>query len=90
MLINKNIQKSKNITISILKHRLHIDNCVEFTIIINIVDVKKRVNCLIRVKKIISLQSHFVINILIQIRDNFVLSIDKNYIFYSKINLELK
>ena len=76
--------------ISISKRRFYIDNCVEFIATINIVDVEKRVDRLIRIKKIIFLSFHFVTNVFIQIRDNFCLSIDKNYIFHSKINFELK
>ena len=55
MLIIINIQESKNIIISILKSRFDIDNCVEFIVIINIINVEKRVDRLIRIKKIISL-----------------------------------
>ena len=84
ILININIQQSRNITISISKRRFYIDNCVEFIIIINVVDVKKHVDRLIRIKKIISLSSHLIINVSIRIRDKFCLSINKNYIFYSK------
>ena len=90
ILININIQKSKSMIILISKRYFDINNCVKFIIIINIVDVKKRVNRLIRIKKVISLSFYFVTHVLIQIRDNVYLSIDKNYIFYSKINLELK
>ena len=90
MLLNNNIQKFENITIFISKRRLLINNCVEFFVFINIVNVDKRVDRLIRIKKIIFLSFYFVTNVFIQIRDNFCLSIDKNYIFYSKINLELK
>ena len=90
LLININIQKSKNITISIFKRRFYIDNCVEFIVTINIVNVEKRIDRLIRIKKIIFLSFYFITNVFIQIRDNFCLSIDKNYMFYSKINFELK
>ena len=90
MLININIQKSKNITISISKRRFDIDNYVEFNVIINIVDVEKRVDRLIRIQKMIFLSSHFITNVFIQIRDNFCLLIDKDYMFHSKINFELK
>ena len=88
ILININIQESKNMTISISKRCFLINNCVEFIIIINIIDVEKRVDRLIRIKKIISLSFYSIINVSIQIRNNFDLSIDKNYIFHSKVNLE--
>ena len=90
ILININIQKVKSIKINVSKRRLKIDNYVEFLITINVIDVDKRVDRLIRIKRIIFLSSHFVINVFIQIRNNTCLSIDKNYIFYSKINFELK
>ena len=90
ILINMNIQKLKNIIISISKCRFHINNCVEFIVTINVVDVEKRVDRLIRIKKIVFLSFHFVTNVFIQIRNYFCLLIDKIYIFYSKINFELK
>ena len=90
MLINMNIQEIESIKINISKCQLKIENCVEFSIAINVVDVDKRVDRLIRIKKIISLLFYSIINVFIQIRDNFCLSIDKNYIFHSKINFELK
>ena len=77
-------------TIFISKRRLLIDNYVEFFVFIDVVNVDKRVNRLIRIKKIIFLLFHFIINVFIQIRHNFYLSINKKYMFYSKINLELK
>ena len=77
-------------TISISKRRFYIDNCVEFITIINIVDVEKHVDRLIRIKKIIFLSFYFVTNVFIQIRDNFCLSINRDYMFHSKINFELK
>ena len=90
LLINMNIQKLENITISISKSCFYIDNYVEFIATINIINVEKRVDRLIRIKKIIFLSFYFVTNMFIQIRDNFYLSIDKNYMFHSKINFELK
>ena len=90
MLIDINIQKVENIKIKVLKRRLKINNHVKFSITINVVDVDKRVDYLIRIKKIILLLFHFVTNVFIQIRDNTCLIINKNYIFYSKINFELK
>ena len=90
LLINMNIQKSKNMIILIFKRCFHINNCVEFIATINIVNVENRVDRLISIKKIIFLSFHFVTNVFIQIRHNFYLLIDKNYIFYSKINFELK
>ena len=89
-MININIQKIKDIKINVSKRRLKINNCVEFSILINVIDVDKRVDRLIRIKKIVFLSFYFVTNVFIQIRDNFYLSIDNNYTFYSKINLELK
>ena len=85
ILLNMNIQEFENMTIFISKRRLLIDNCVEFFVFINIVNVDKRVNRLIRIKKIVFLSSHFVTNMFIQIRDNFCLSINKNYMFHSKV-----
>ena len=92
MLLNINIQKIENMKINVLKRRLKIDNYVEFSISINVVNVNKRVDRLIRIKKIIFLLFYSIINVFIQIRDNFCLSIEKNYIFYSKIffDFELK
>ena len=90
MLLNINIQKFENMTIFISKRELLIDNYVKYFVFIDVDNVDKRVDHLIRIKKIIFLLSHFVTNMFIQIRDNFCLSIDKNYIFHSKINLELK
>ena len=90
ILINMNIQKIENIKINVSKRRFKIHNCARFSIAKIVVDVDKRVDRLIRIKKIIFLLFHLIINMLIQIRDNFCLSIDKNYIFHSKINLELK
>ena len=90
MLININIQELKNITILISKRRFHIDNYVEFIVIINVVNVEKRVDYLIRIKKLILLLFYSIINISIQIRNNFCLLVDKNYMFHSKVNLELK
>ena len=90
ILLNINIQEFENMTIFISKRRLLIDNCVEFFVFIDVVNIDKRVDRLIRIKKIIFLSFHFVTNVFIQIRENFCLSIDKNYIFHSKINLELK
>ena len=60
-----NIQKLKSMTILISKRRFYIDNCVEFIAIINIVDVEKRVDRLIRSKKIIFLSFYFVTNVFI-------------------------
>ena len=77
-------------TIFILKRRLLINNYIKFFVFINIINVDKHVDRLIYIKKIIFLSFYFVINVFIQIRNNFCLSIDKNYIFYSKINFELK
>ena len=57
---------------------------------INVFNVDKRVNRLIYIKKIIFLLFYFVINVFIQIYDNTCLLIDKNYMFYSKINFKLK
>ena len=85
-----NIQEFENMTIFILKRRLLIDNCVEFFVFIDVVSIDKHVDRLIRIKKIISLSSYSIINVFIQIRDNFCLSFDKNYMFYSKVNFELK
>ena len=76
--------------IFILKRRLLIKNCVKFFVFINIVNISKRVDRLIRIKKIIFLSFYFITNMFIQIRDNFYLSIDKTYMFYSKVNFELK
>ena len=90
ILININIQKLKNITISILKRCFHINNCVEFINIINVINVEKRVDRLIRIKKIILLSFYSIINILIQTRNNFCLLINKYYMFYLKVNFELK
>ena len=90
ILINMNIQEVESIKINVSKRRLKIDNCIKFSITINIIDDDKRVDRLIRIKKIIFLSFYFVINVFIQIRNNFCLSTDKNYIFYSKINFELK
>ena len=90
MLININIQKIENMKINVSKRRFKIHNCARFSIAINIIDVDKRVDRLIRIKKIIFLSFYLIINVLIQIRDNFCLSIDKNYIFHSKVNFELK
>ena len=55
LLININIQKLKSIIILILKRCFYINNYVEFIIIINIVNVEKLVDRLIRIKKIIIL-----------------------------------
>ena len=66
------------------------NTCVEFFVFINIVNNDKRVDRLIRIKKKIFLSFYFVTNVFIQIRDNFYLSIDKNYVFHSKVNFELK
>ena len=90
MLLNMNIQEFENMTIFISKRRLLIDNCVEFFVFIDVVNIDKRVDCLIRIKKIISLSSHSIINVFIQIRDNFCLLSSKDYMFYSKVNFELK
>ena len=90
ILININISKIENIKINVLKRRLKIHNCTKFSIAINVVDVDKRIDRLIRIKKVIFLSSHSIINVFIQIRDNFCLSIDKDYMFHSKVNLELK
>ena len=90
ILLNMNIQEFENITIFISKRRLLIDNCIEFFVFIDVVSIDKRVNRLIRIKKVISLLSHSIINVFIQIRNNFCLLFDKNYIFHSKINFELK
>ena len=90
MLLNMNIQKFENITIFISKRRLLIDNYVEFFVFIDIANIDKRVDRLIRIKKIISLLFYSIINVFIQIRDNFYLLSSKNYMFYSKINFELK
>ena len=90
ILLNMNIQEFENMTIFILKRRLLIDNCVEFFVFIDVVSIDKHVDRLIRIKKIISLSSYSIINVFIQIRDNFCLSFDKNYMFYSKVNFELK
>ena len=90
MLLNINIQKIENMKINVSKRRLKIDDCVEFSILINVVDVDKYLDRLIRIKKIIFLSFHSMINILIQVRDNFCLLIDKNYIFYSKIFFDLE
>ena len=90
MLINMNIQEIESIKINISKCQLKIDNCVKFSIAINVVDVNKRVDRLIRIKKIVFLSFYSIINVFIQIRDNFCLLIDKNYIFHSKIKFELK
>ena len=90
MLININIQEIESMKINVSKRRFKIYNYTRFSIAINVVDVDKRVDRLIRIKKIISLLFYSIINVFIQIRDNFCLSIDKNYIFHSKINLELK
>ena len=68
ILININIQKSKNIIILISKRCFHINNYVEFIVIINIVNVEKYINRLIRIKKIILLLFYSIINVLIQIR----------------------
>ena len=51
MLLNINIQKFENMTIFILKRRLLIDNYVEFFVFINIVNIDKLVDRLIRIKK---------------------------------------
>ena len=85
-----NIQKIENIKLNVSKRRFKIDNCVKFSIIINIANVDKRVDRLIRIKKIISLSFYFITNVFIQIRDNFYLSINKNYIFYSKFFFDFK
>ena len=90
ILLNINIQEFENMTIFILKRRLLIDNCVEFFVFIDIVNIDKRVDYLIRIKKIISLSFYSIINVFIQIRDNFYLSSSKDYIFHSKIHFELK
>ena len=90
ILLKMNIQEFKNITVFISKRRLLIESCVEFFVFIDVVNTNKRVDRLIRIKKIMSLSSHSIINVLIQIRDNFCLSIDKNYIFHFKVNFELK
>ena len=90
MLLNMNIQEFENMTIFISKHRLLIDNCVEFFVFIDVVNVDKRVDRLIRIKKIIFLSFYFVTNVFIQIRNNFCLSIDKDYIFYSKVFFDLE
>ena len=90
MLLNMNIQKFENMTIFISKRRLLIDNCVEFFVVVDIVSIDKRVDRLIRIKRVISLSSHSIINVFVQIRDNFCLSFDKDYMFHSKVNFELK
>ena len=90
ILLNMNIQEFENITIFISKRRLLIDNCVEFFVFIDIINIDKRVDRLIRIKKIMLLSFYSIINIFIQIRDNFCLFFDKNYIFHSKVNFELK
>ena len=90
MLLNINIQEFENITIFISKRRLLIDNCVEFFVVVDIVSIDKRVDRLIRIKRIISLSFYSIINVFVQIRDNFCLLFDKDYIFHSKINFELK
>ena len=65
ILLNMNIQEFENITIFISKHRLLIDNYVDFFVFIDVVNVDKRVNRLIRIKKIIFLSFYFVINVFI-------------------------
>ena len=90
MLLNINIQKSKNMIISILKQRFFVDNCVDFSTSINVVNVEKRVNRVIRNKSILSLYSYFVTNIFIQIRQNVSLSIDRDYMFHSKISFNFE
>ena len=76
ILLNINIQKSKNMIISISKQRFFVDNCVDFSTSINVVDVEKRVDRVILNKLILLLCSHFVTNVFIQTRDNVSLSID--------------
>ena len=90
ILLNINIQKSKNMIISISKQRFFVDNCVDFSTSINVVDVEKRVDRVILNKLILLLCSHFVTNVFIQTRDNVSLSIDWDYMFHSKISFHFE
>ena len=62
MLLNINIKKLKNMIILISKQRFFVDNYIDFSTSINVVDVEKRVDRVIRNKLILLLFSHFVTN----------------------------
>lgn len=52
--------------------------------------VDTRINRIIKIKKFVSLSFYFVTKISIQMFDNSLLSIDKNYIFHFEINFQFE
>lgn len=69
---------------------MNIENYKKFSINIKMSTVDTRINRIIKIKKFVSLSFYFVTKISIQMFDNSLLSIDKNYIFHFEINFQFE
>ena len=90
MFIEINIQTSENMIIDIFRRQLTIINCVEFTIVIEIINSNKRINRIFKNKTSIFLSLHSVINVFIQVRENSALSTSRDYMFHFEVSFNLK
>ena len=57
-------------------------HCLKNFIFINVFNVNKRVKRIIKNKQIVSLSSMSIINVLIQMRNNSTLFVERDYMFY--------
>ena len=92
MLIDINIQIIEKIIIDISQRKFILFNCLKFFIFIDVFNVDKRIKRIIKNKQIVSLSSMFVINVSTQMRNNSILSIERDYMFHfeASFNFETK
>ena len=88
MFININIQTSKEMIIDIFRKTLIVVNCFEFFAFIEVINQKRRIDRIVQHRQQLSLSLFFVINVLMQIRGNATLSIDRDYMFHSKASFD--